>query len=77
MYKPLSAVFFGAVLGFSACVPLQAATNHFAKQECKDLPTHQLVTTRAFFGTSTNCVDRRYLGTTGDNRQATHYGPAF
>ena len=74
MFKPLSAIFFGATLGFLSLIPLQALTNSQAKAQCSDnSDTHTLVTVRAFAGTANYCVGNQYLGS---GRIATHYGPA-
>jgi len=75
MFKYSSAILFGVTLGFISLIPLQALTNSQAKAQCSDSSdTHTLVTVRAFAGTANHCVDNRYLG---NDRIATHYGPAF
>ena len=62
MFKPLSAILFGATAGFISLIPLQAVTNHYAYNKCKTLPdTHTLVQVRAFAGTAEYCVSNAYL----------------
>lgn len=62
MFKPLSAILFGATLGFASLIPLQAATNHIAQTKCADqTTTHTLVHTRAFAGDAYYCVANKYL----------------
>jgi hypothetical protein len=62
MTNPFIAITFGIVIGFAAGVPMQASLNEVASTKCKGhTTTHQLVSTRGFWGTSKFCVDRRYL----------------
>jgi hypothetical protein len=74
MFKPLSAILFGATLGFISLIPLQALTNSQAKAKCTASPnTHTLVSVRAFAGDANYCLDNRYMTPT----QVARYGPAF
>jgi hypothetical protein len=58
MTNPFIAITFGIVIGFAAGVPMQASLNEVASTKCKGhTTTHQLVSTRGFWGTSKFCVD--------------------
>ena len=62
MFKYTSAIFFGATLGVASLIPLQAATNHFARNYCADQPlTHKLVNVGGVVGDSYFCVANQYL----------------
>ena len=59
---PFSAIFFGVVLGIAAGLPIQASMNEYAGRKCQAFKsTHQLVSTRGFWGETKHCIDRRYL----------------
>ena len=59
---PFSAIFFGAVLGVAACLPLQAAMNVQQTRHCNaNTETHKLIDGRNFWGDTKHCIDRRYL----------------
>ena len=59
---PLSAIFFGVVLGIAGGLPIQVTLNGYATSQCKAKTyTHQLVSARGFWGDTKHCVDRRYL----------------
>ena len=75
MFKPLSAILFGASLGFMSLIPLQALTNSQVKVQCTESPdTHTLVSVRAFAGDADYCVRNVYLT---PDRTVTHYGPGY
>ena len=62
MFKYASAIFFGVTIGVASLIPLQAATNHAARNQCADQPlTHMLVHVRGFAGDSYYCVANKYL----------------
>ena len=58
---PFSAVFFGAVLGIAACLPIQAVQNVSAARRCEQKTSHQLVSVRNFWGDSLHCVHRDFF----------------
>jgi hypothetical protein len=52
----------GALIGFSACAPLNAMVNRLERGTCEQRQaTHTLVTAKGFWGTERRCVDRRWL----------------
>jgi hypothetical protein len=62
MFKYYSAIFFGVTIGFASLIPLQAAANHAARNQCVgQSDTHTLVFTRAFAGDAYYCVANKYL----------------
>jgi hypothetical protein len=62
MFNYASAIFFGVTIGVASLIPLQAATNHAARNQCADQPlTHMLVHVRGFAGDSYYCVANKYL----------------
>jgi len=62
MFNYASAIFFGITMGIASLIPLQAATNHIAHNNCADQPlTHKLLLVRGFAGDSYYCVANKYL----------------
>lgn len=59
---PCTAVGIGVLSGFVLCAPLNAMMNRLERGTCQRLQqTHQLVTSKGFWGTERRCIDRRYL----------------